>query len=223
MEPTVEVRWFQRGGCPKTVEDWFMQTLSSSASILPTHEGRHDSYLHLADSHALGIKLRGPHNDKVEIKRRQHDFGLTTLQNGIVGRVELWIRWSFRIDANDPGVGDPTRPPGAWIRVGKTRDTRTFMIQADGVVQEVAVRAGLLDGCTAELTRLDLDGQDWWSFALEAFGSLELVRHNFDAIARQIFENRQCPYAFSAGSSLSYPAWIGQHPGQGNANLSNRP
>lgn len=214
MEPTVEVRWFQRGRCPKAVEDWFTQTLSSSASISPTHEERHDSYLHLADADALGIKLRGPHNDKVEIKRRQHDFGLTALHTGIVGRVELWIRWSFRIDANDPGVGDPTRPPGAWIRVGKTRDTRTFMLGSDGVIREVAARSGLLDGCTAELTRLDLEGLEWWSFALEAFGSLELVRHNFDAIARHIFVERPSPYAFSADSSLSYPAWIGQHAGQ---------
>lgn len=192
-----------------------MQALSSSSSIPPTHEERQDFYLHLAGTNALGIKLRGPNNDKIEIKRRQQDFGLKTLHSGIVGRVEHWIRWSFNIDTNDPGVGDPTRPRGAWIPVSKARDTRTYSVRPDGVIQEVAARNGLLDGGTAELARVGIDGQEWWTFALEAFGPPETVRRNFDAIARHIFEEQPSPYAFSADNSLSYPAWIGQHARQG--------
>ena len=211
MEPTIEVRWFQRGHCPAPVDDWFRHALDSASSIPPAHEERQDLYLHLPGSEDLGIKLRGPHSDKVEIKRRQQDSGLTTLHSGIVGRVEHWIRWSFNIDANNPGVGDPTRPPGAWVLVGKTRDSRTFTVQPDGSIQEVAARDGLLEGCTAELAHVDTAGQTWWTFALEAFGPPGSVRRNFDAIARRIFEERPSPYAFSADCSLSYPAWVGQH------------
>jgi hypothetical protein len=65
-----------------------------------------------------------------------------------------------------------------------------------------------------------IEGQEWWTFALEAVGSLETVRRNFDAITHHIFVKRQSPYAFSADRSLSYPVWIGQHASQGDVRLN---
>ena len=218
MEPTIEVRWIQRGRCPAPVDDWFRHAFGSTSSIPPAHEERQDLYLHLPGSEELGIKLRGPDNDKLEIKRREQDFGLSTFHGGIEGRVEQWIRWSFNLDASNPGTGNPTRPPGAWISVSKARDTLTFRARSDGTIWEVADSNRLPDGCTAELTHLDIDGQEWWTFALEAFGPLETARHHFEAIAHHVFLEQPGPYACSADCSLSYPAWVGQLAPQGEIN-----
>jgi hypothetical protein len=214
MKQSVEVRWFRRGRCPSAVEDWFMQALSSPSAMPLAHEERRDFYLYPADADTLGIKLRGPNNDKLEIKQRQQDFGLTTFHSGVVGRVERWIRWSFSLATDRSGDSATTRPEGAWIVVGKTRDTRTFRVLPSGAVQEAPASDELLDGCTVELTHLDLAGQAWWSVALEAFGPLEVARSHFDAIAKYIFVERQFPFAFAADSSLSYPAWIRQYAGR---------
>lgn len=104
---TVEIRWFQPGPVPATVQAWFE---ALGPRVEP--EARTDRYL-VPASDGLGVKLR---EGAVEPKRRTARLG--PLQAGACeGTVEAWAKWSFpRSDDGVPGDG--------WVEVAKTRRQR---------------------------------------------------------------------------------------------------
>jgi len=201
---SAEIRWFWRDTAPEGLEDWF-----SGAAGHPNAAGgggtRTDDYLRDTTQSELGIKRRGGRKS-IEIK------GLVSvLQEGLdagplVGEIELWAKWiSGAVDLESD----------ATIAVGKRRMFRKF--DTSGPLPEevllgpdeapIGGRQWPSRGCNAELTRVTLErGDVWWTFGLEAFGTLSTVERDLRAVADVLSSRR--PPELPEGLLASYPAWL---------------
>lgn len=212
MRPSKEVRWFFPGERPRSISAW-MDEILASGSIPAKHEERSDSYLVLpSSSHGLaevGLKLRGPNHDKIEVKRLENrETKPRQFADRAEGYPELWIRWSFSIDDEDSAPGDSLQPTEAWITVNKARDSRKFLAAEDGTLTEVPVEADIPVGGAVEITRAEALGQVWWSLGIEVFGTIDGLDHTFDVITRHVFVDNPPPIRLSSENSLSYPDWL---------------
>ncbi len=140
----------------------------------PDTEARTDRYL-TPTSDALGVKLR---EGQVEAKRRERALGPLAVGDARA-QAEMWVKWSFELAEAVEGLGDE------WVSVAKARRQR----HAD-------------DGAL-ELSRLEIDGEVWWSVCLEASGpSPESTLA--DAARRWLATAPPLP----ASDARGYPAWL---------------
>ena len=203
MYATAEVRWFGRGDAPAAVRMWF-----DAGPWLPRAEpSRRDHYLKTG-SDGIGIKLRG---GKLECKRRLESRGPVELAAEIVGRLELWRKWSMTLDAAASQVADVMRPARFWLTTEKRRRLRKFAIDVSGAVLEVqppeAQSEGPAAGCDLELTELAVGRERWWTLGFEAFGE-------GSDLAETLLKTAQAAFAGSEGialapeASFGYAAWL---------------
>ena len=198
MAATMEARWFRAGDPPDDMRDWFAQ-----ADVEPAAEARDDHYLALPGVGFLTVKLR---DDKVEAKRCEADHGVQVWHPALVGRCVQWAKWSFTLDeARSTGVA---APDDSWLTVRKQRVVRMIRVDADGLTAEVPLDARVADGCVAELTRLELDGEGWWSVCFEAFGAVERLRSNLDAAIRHTIATSGAPPPLRERDSFDYAPWL---------------
>ena len=179
---SAEVRWFGRGEIPDAIESWFAGLTSASPDGPdPETETRTDRYL-APTSDALGVKLR---EGQVEAKRRDAVLApLAAVVDGLAesvgeAEVELWTKWSFPLAEAVDEIGD------AWVAVAKARRQRHA------------------DECALELSRLEVEGEAWWSVCLEASGpdpnaALAGAARRWLATAPPLPESQ----------ALGYPAWL---------------
>ena len=201
---SAEIRWFWHDSAPEGLEDWY-----SGAAGHPYTAGglgtRTDDYLRDTSQSELGIKRRGG-GKSIEIK------GLVSvLPEGLnagpfVGEIELWAKWiSGAVDLESD----------ATISVGKRRMFRKF--DTSGPLPEevllgpdeapIGGRQWPSRGCNAELTRVTLEQRDvWWTFGLEAFGTLSTVERDLRTVAGLLSSRR--PPELPEGLQASYPAWL---------------
>jgi hypothetical protein len=166
---------------------------------------RIDEYVLEAGNAELGVKTRGG-KAGVEIK------GLVEIRSQLPGpfrgRIQIWSKWTstaLTINALPRVV------------VKKTRWLRKFDVTGSDV-RELALDANerLLrptdtlpqEGCNVELTRVTgVDNASrWWTFGLEAFGSLQTVEQNLRKTVGHL--QRTSPPVLEGGVELSYPQWI---------------
>jgi hypothetical protein len=124
----------------------------------------------------------------------------------VVGEsVEIWCKWtSETLELK----GCPT------LKVEKIRRLRKFSLD-----RIVVAEIGLNDeerpvdgtqpeeGVDVEMSSLLVSGQRdrWWTFGVEAFGSLSSAADNF----RKVVETLTLPaHSFKNAEMLSYPAWL---------------
>lgn len=108
---------------------------------------------------------------QIEAKRREAVLG----QRVAGAEMEAWTKWSFPLAAH------PDVPAEEWLAVVKARRQR---------------RA---PGCTLELSRLSVGGQDGWSVCLEATER--------DALQRAAADWQPGP-GLAEASASGYPAWL---------------
>ncbi|MGB3544970.1 hypothetical protein [Rubrivirga sp.] len=183
---TAEVRWFMPGAIPPAVRDWFDALgPGSSPGQAPEAETRTDLYL-APTSDALGVKLR---DGRVEAKRRTGTLGLLDLEGGPV-EVEAWAKWSFETPTALESRQASEANEAGWIPVEKTRRQRHA------------------DGCALELSRIVLEGEDWWSVCLEATGADDAERRSaLEAGARRWLAIEDAP-SLASSDAAGYPAWL---------------
>ena len=140
----------------------------------PDTETRTDRYL-APSSDALGVKLR---EGLVEAKRRESTLG-TLAVGGARAEAEVWVKWSFELAEDVEGLGDE------WIAVAKSRRQRHA------------------DGCALELSRLELDGEAWWSVCVEASGPSPE-----SALADAALQWLATAPPLPASQARGYPAWL---------------
>jgi hypothetical protein len=214
----MEVRWFidvetPPGGIPPDVQRWFNgggTGLPQGDRLIAT-DGRDDIYLSLPDSVDLGVKVRA--GQRLEVKRRRVDAGVHKWRDGIAGRVEQWVKWSFVLTEQDEQGNrfeppDVSMPPGHWIVVNKQRQLRKFAVGPGDRVEAIAASGWPAEGCQLEITRLGLGGRVWWSLGLEAFGRLERVEEILDLVMEHVLAYPGFPN-LNAVQSCAYPAWLG--------------
>ncbi len=199
MQPSMELRWFLVGAVPAAVQQWFSQ-----GAIVPKAEGcREDQYLSLPAYDEVGIKQR---QGKMEVKRRLADRGVQTLGQGISGRIEQWVKWSFVLQ--DQALPDLTKPTGSWVTVEKTRQLRKYEVTQNGAVNAVDAYVPVAQGCNLELTSLVLYDKVWWSLGFEAFGDLATVEASLALTIKHVLADNQFPL-LQAEDSFAYPHWLG--------------
>lgn len=198
MHPTLEVRWFLKGQLPTDLHRWFVE--ESTDPIDP--EAREDWYLY-AKHHELGVKLR---QGNLEIKQRVGSRGTCKLAKRVRGRVEKWVKWHFSIEQAS-GEAALSEPVGLWIPVQKKRWSRHYAVAAETVeaVQDVDPSE---QGCSLELSDLQVHDQRWYSLCFETFGSNNLEQ-NLECVVRHVVKSMGLP-VLKARHSGGYPIWLKQ-------------
>lgn len=223
MQPSMEVRWFLRGDMSTEIEDWFRKGLMLGPAVSFTDEKRDDIYLGLRETADLSVKARAAKSNgadkklragtKLEVKQRQIDADMKQLWNGVEGRLEQWVKWSFDTPVKDEKgehimYPDISLPEGCWIGVKKRRLVRKFAINADNMTLAVDFEARPDEGSLMEITWLEALDQRWWSLSFEAFGSLDTVQRNLELVLDLVKGDPAFPQ-MQAKDSFAYHRWLG--------------
>ncbi|WNZ22752.1 hypothetical protein HJG54_07720 [Leptolyngbya sp. NK1-12] len=198
MHPTLEVRWFFRGRLPEEFYRWFPEAGADKP------ETRTDWYLYSPDR-GLGIKLR---EGGLEIKQRLANQGKSKLAKRVRGRVEQWLKWHFPIEQTADGA--MAELGESWMPVAKKRWCQHYAFTPDGAIQRVDSEDSeelMQQGCTLELSELQVWNQDWHSLCFEAFGPPEMLDQILTNTVQQVHHEIGLP-VLKARDSFGYPAWL---------------
>ena len=187
MDRTAELRWFFRRPLPPAVEAWFEKVADPPAT-------RTDTYLVLPDSDALGVKIRGG-TTSFQLKVRPRPGQRLGLPGGITGQLEEWQRWSFTRPAVTKLVPRLGLPRTHWLKVVKERR-----------LIDIPFRDGA--GCRAELTVLQVQGQQWTTLGFESYGPEVDLVPALEAAADGLFGSIDLPGTLDADLSCGYPGWL---------------
>ena len=189
---TLELRWFGRGPIPAATQAWF----DALPGLPEAEDERVDCYLGTETADGLGVKLR---DGALEIKQRLSRSGTTIVAAHCAGRPEGWRKWRFLLARQS----ERAATEGGWLSVPKRRQLRRYRLvdgdplPADGDAEADAV-------CRLELSRIELDGEEWWTLGLEspagAQGLMLGVAHGL--------LNRDGAPVLPAQACRSYPAWL---------------
>lgn len=201
MRATAEVRWFLPGPLPEAVVRWF-----EAAAGARGWEARTDHYVRTAAAD-LGVKTRGGNpsagsGQAVEAKRRTARLGEERFTDEAVGRLERWRKWSFPTDT-------PALSGDDWVAVHKRRLNCPFAVDAGGV-RPVESEGDAGQGCSLEVSEVQVEGATWWSVCFEAWGG--------DEVALPDLLRRTAAHAFGVGDppalpaerARGYPAWLAE-------------
>jgi hypothetical protein len=195
---SAEIRWFIKGKIPPIIFDWFIG-LNSNYMNQPE---RTDHYLQLKSDDSLGIKLR---EGRIEIKQRINQIGNIVPGSNVTGIAEKWQKWSFELkEAND--IISIQDIQNKWIPISKTRVLVNYGITEDNIVAQKE-DATYKNGCFTELTSININQEEWWSFGLEAYGEEIRLLDNLILIAHLMLSDKS-NIRFAQEDSMSYPGWI---------------
>jgi hypothetical protein len=200
MRASLEMRWFYSGALPKSIAQWFGS--DSLGGYLSPPEEREDIYLLVPSCDYLGVKLRGK---TLEVKWRQGELGAMQFGNRWEGKAEKWLKWVCA-DTMAPVPAD-ILATGKWVEVKKKRAQRLYQVSAPGSLISVPVEAPIPQGCTVELTQLNINGSAWWTLGFEAFGSESSLTESLQTVATWTSKTYQAQKLNVADSS-AYPIWL---------------
>lgn len=197
---SAEIRWFIKGNIPDSIFDWFIG-LNNNYINQPE---RTDHYLQLKSDDTLGIKLR---EGRVEIKQRTHHIGNISPGKNIIGNAEKWIKWSFELDQAKNILAEDLLNK-KWLAVKKKRTLVNYGITEENIVSQKEP-ISYKNGCIKELTSINLNNEDWWSFGLESYGEENRQKDNLVLISHLILNDKSNIH-FALSDSLSYPGLFKQ-------------
>ncbi len=201
MLTSVEVRWFFEGVVPGEIERWFAR-----GGLASTATPREDHYLLFPASLGLNVKLR---EGRLEIKSLVKALGARSLPPDTAGNVQMWEKRSGEDAALKEFERLRSSAPHLWIAVRKERTLRKFSRDGGSIKEVAAARTFLSEGCNVELTKIAVNGAEYWSFALEAYGDPSRVEESLMRVAAHVLSDKRRPHgAFSAANSHSYPEWL---------------
>jgi hypothetical protein len=206
MSTSAEIRWFWPTTAPAGLEHWFHST--ESHPYPPGGGGtREDTYLDDPSQTALGLKYRGGKKG-VEIKGLVEVRPDALAEGPFEGPIELWAKWTAGALVLDTlaTIGTEKR---RWLRKFAGEGPMPEEVPLDK--EEQPLDGGSLPerGCNVELTRVTVNLSVWWTFGLEAFGTLRTVEGELRVTAR-LLSSRQPP-DLRTGILASYPAWLSGH------------
>lgn len=200
MLMTSEVRWFVPGTPPEAIAHWFENRCPGEP--VGTPESREDLYLSVPGCDYLNIKLR---QERLEIKWRQAECGEIRFSDRSRGYLEKWQKCICEdLNPQIPGNGVAS---GTWVPVRKTRSQRTYQFLGDSV-QPIPGDRRVAQGCTVELTHIQIRNRYWWSLGLEAFGEPDKLIENLQTTARFIWESFPNDSILSIQDSFAYPKLV---------------
>ena len=184
--PSLEMRWFGK----KTRPDWLERIFKGRHC-----ECRSDYYwkIPLPDHNPDGIKWR---EGRLEVKQKAGELTVSDLPE----RAEKWVKYalgSMELPADDP----------QWIKVDKERQLVKYKLTASGL-QEVTEGHIQGSGCLIELTTLEINGAQYWTLGLEAFGDerAKVLRQTYLRFAKDVGPG--LTPELSKLEYMSYPAFL---------------
>jgi len=197
---SAEVRWFVKGIIPDELFSWF-----GEGALVLKELSRIDLYFALPDQDDLGIKVR---DGRIEIKHRKAVIGAWCLENGVKGQVEKWDKWRLELANSNSYNTQVATFNETWVPVIKSRSVRKYEWRSQDQLRTVSAESEINEGCGVELTEINFRDQRWWTFGLEAFGTLK----NVETILRLALDQTLSTGAvshFKIENSYSYPHWLG--------------
>jgi hypothetical protein len=202
MLQTIEIRWFIAGILSKESLNWFSAGHRLERPTVQVHE-----YLLFPGCDTVGVKFR---EERFEIKARLGFSQPLSLAMGIRGRREQWIKWSIATKGL-PMFGQTLLQSGAWQKIRKERNQRTFSAEA-GNFQEVSPRSFPVAGCNIELTRIEVeaDSQSWFTLGFEAYGPPSVTAGILEEGLGFFFkaQGRAPGIDLTEANSFGYPTWL---------------
>jgi hypothetical protein len=188
---SLEVRWIHAGRLPSLLID----RLGPFGEEV---ESREDWYLMDPSLPNLSIKTRG--GAQLDVKAFRGSPDQLRLPDGTRGRLEVWEKWSFPL----AGGPHPWGTARAWTRVEKARRRRSFAA-AEGRLVERPLAQAEEPGSSFELTEIGIEGELWWTLALEALGRRELLQQGLQATAMALINDRvSTRFGLDTPASMSY-------------------
>lgn len=225
---SIEVRWFFDGRLQDNaaVVSWYRSRRLERSRLDPPEwpeEERVDTYLMLAGSPELGIKVRGGTADRAgsfEFKgcTRSVDEG-AQFGDGMYGRVDRWTKWSIASEFVPRGLRALFEPAsaerasaerasaGPVVSVGKRRLMRLVRIGASEAAREVDPAVDVPKGLAFELTRIRVDSGHFWSLGCEAFPGERWSPELFHQTVARLLAGYPGP-PLTIQRSMAYPAWL---------------
>ena len=193
---TTELRWFAEGSLPTNVHAWF--THGGSVGFV---EHRSDRY-RMDGRFDTGVKRR--FGEKLELKVRRSLGEQVVLSDGLVGRLEVWRRWS---PAECMVVRGHNMP---WADVEKMVVKRRFSVDGDELPLAPEDRAQTGAGCDVEIATVKVDGIEAWTFAFALFGPVEGRHDSLMTAMQAMVADGSHPDRFGPffGLSMGYPEWL---------------
>ena len=71
----------------------------------------------------------------------------------------------------------------------------------------VPVEAPIPQGCSVEITQLNINGSAWWTLGFEAFGSESSLTQSLQTVANWTSKSYQAQ-KLKAEDSCGYPSWL---------------
>jgi hypothetical protein len=198
MLTTYEVRWFYSGNIPENIESWFKHSCLLSPTKLP--EKREDVYLYTPKCDYLGIKLR---QEGLEIKWRDPASNTMHFGSLVKGNVEKWKKWRCLDSTGESFSLQQINNNPVWIRVGKVRYSQLYQV-TEKTPQPASTDIDVENGCSLELTNIEINGNKWWSIALEAFGEDRNLKDNLHVTADFVFSSYDL-FPLESTNSYGYP------------------
>ena len=166
-----------------------------------TAEEREDLYLIHPQQAGVSVKIRG--SSLLELKLQQEDSRILDIAGFATAGMKTCEKWSFRLAA----AGGTAPAGGSWKQVRKNRRLSRF--GQGGRPTGPGTADGEHAACEAELTDIRIDGQDWWTLGLEAFGSDTRAWDFLQAAAAALFAD-PLPADVPPGSSsaITYSEWL---------------
>lgn len=193
--PTLEVRWIHPGPVPEAMFGWL-------GPFDEWIEHREDRYLADPVVPELGVKIKG--GVELDLKVLRGSPGELEVPGGGRGRLELWEKWRFPLEA----VAVPPVDGSGWLAIRKVRRRRSFRPAEDGIVERSVAEAEL-PGCSVELTEFAVLGQTWWTLAFEAGGDPGSLERDLRATAAWLFHAPPPEgVRLDLADSMSYAGWL---------------
>ena len=207
MLVTTELRWFASGPLPDVLSTWFEQCeLKFSEQSQPSSETRTDRYLCLP-CEFLNVKFR---QGKLEVKWRQAIVETLTLPHGSQGQLERWVKWNAQAVAEEDWLSQVIAESQDWVEVHKARSQRFFSIDPASAQTTIPAQSPH-NGCSAELTELEVQQQSWWSLAFEAVGQIPQQPQTLKSIVHDFLEHMPQELRLEKlrlSQSCAYPHWL---------------
>ena len=200
MLTTYEVRWFNSGNIPENIESWFKHCLLSSTKL---PEKREDVYLYTPGCDYLGIKLR---QGGLEIKWRYLEKTAMQFGSLVQGNGEKWKKWRCADSSEESFSFQQIGDNPVWVKVAKVRYSQLYQI-LEKTPQAVSSDTDVDNGCSLELTNVEINGNKLWSIALEAFGEDCNLKDNLQVTADIVFSSYDL-FPLQAENSYGYPSLL---------------
>jgi hypothetical protein len=203
MQQSFEIRWFfKKEENREQVLDWLYNV---EGGIDNPENERTDFYLNHFFKGTLGIKLRGEQleiKEKVAHKVKHHKWD-------DLGKIEIYNKLEFNSASKDAIVPkqDEYKKHEHWIALKKKR--KLIKIDTGHALRIYPGNEIIPDGCSVEVTNLELNDEHWWTFCIEAYAKEKDIYNNLDEVLCYItktFSNLK--HIVKPRASMGYPFWL---------------